>query len=341
MRVSCSAIVLGAAALLVGSGSAPAREVWERDWIEARTESFVFVSAIGEKRTRELAERLENFRRLVMSQVSPQRTRTRGPITVYLFRRPRPEIGLPRDLGGYFLSARRENMIVLRQSWMMAEWIQHEYVHYLVRSRDTRDYPSWLDEGIAEVLATVEVEGLSFSLGKAPRYALSRLSNVRWIDYSDVLSLNDPRDLGGVQRAMFYNQSWLLLHYLIWGRPGREYSRDANAYLSRVEAGADSELAFAESFGLEIDNLRRTLRNYWSGAYYTKGTFASPTKPLDIAVRQMQADEVAAAVGEIALGRGDLATARRYFESALKLNSSNEHARVALADAGGLGQQAY
>lgn len=320
---------------LLGGVPGQAREVWDDDWIEIRTEGFEFMSAIGERRTLELAERLENFRRLVVSQVSPQRFDARAPIKVYLFRRPVRDIGLTRDLGGYFLPMRRAGTIVLRKTWNMEQWIQHEYVHYLVRSRDTRDYPTWLDEGVAELLSTVEVEGVSFSLGKAPRYAISRLTNVRWVDYADILTIDDPRDLSGVQRTMFYNQSWLLLHYLIWGRPDRDYPRDANEYLRRVGLGIPLETAFEQSFDLEIQDLRPTLRRYWSGAFYTQGTFATPTGPPAAELRTIAPDEVAVAVGEIARGRGDLATAREYFESALRLNQANESARVALAGASG------
>lgn len=334
MRVRLAIFSLLAIAVL-GAGSGQAREVWDDDWIEVRTESFEFVSAIGERRTLELAERLENFRQLVVSQVSPQRFDAGAPIRVYLFRRPLRDIGLTRDLGGYFLPMRRAGVIILRKSWNMEQWIQHEYVHYLVRSRDARDYPTWLDEGIAELLSTVEVQGVSFSLGKAPRYAISRLSNVRWIDYADILGLGDPRDLSGVHRTMFYNQSWLLLHYLIWGRSDRNYPRDANEYLRRVGLGIPSETAFEQSFDLEIEELRPTLRTYWSGAFYTQGTFATPTGPPPIKVRSLTPDEVALAVGEIARARGNLATAREYFESALRLNETNENARVALVDAFG------
>jgi hypothetical protein len=52
-------------------------------------------------------------------------------------------------------------------------------------------------------------------------------------------------------------------------------------------------------------------------------------------VRSLTPDEVALAVGEIARARGNLATAREYFESALRLNETNENARVALVDAFG------
>jgi hypothetical protein len=102
-----------------------------------------------------------------------------------------------------------------------------------------------------------------------------------------------------------------------------------------VGLGIPSETAFEQSFDLEIEELRPTLRTYWSGAFYTQGTFATPTGPPPIKVRSLTPDEVALAVGEIARARGNLATAREYFESALRLNETNENARVALVDAFG------
>jgi hypothetical protein len=310
-------VTLTAAALLICSACVHAREVWERDWIEVRTPNFVFVSTLSEKRTIGLARRLENFRSLIVSLTSPQRANTRVPFEIYLFQDALPEIGLTPDLGGYFLSTRAANMIVLRRNWNLNENIQHEYVHFLLRNRGGRGYPSWLDEGTAELLSTLELDGAVFNLGKPPRLAIRRLGSSRWLDYSTILALRDPRELEGVQRVMFYNQSWLLLHYLKWGMPDRSYPRDTGEYLRRVATGTASDVAFAESFGVEIDGLARELRAHAARLGYTQGALAAPPAETEISLRELQPDEVVAAIGKIALGRGDLAGATA-LQSALR-----------------------
>jgi hypothetical protein len=158
----------------------------------------------------------------------------------------------------------------------MGEWIQHEYVHYLRRSRDRRRYPVWLDEGMAELLSTVKVEGETFELGRPPRFALHRLNEVRWLDYERVLAVRDPRELPRWQRVTFYHQSWLLLHYLSRGRPNRSYPLDANEYLQRLANGEAADIAFSESFDLEPASLESVLRRYGVRTGYSVGRLSGP-----------------------------------------------------------------
>lgn len=327
---SCTIVI--AAIVCLATSAAHGRELWERDWIEVRSQNFTFISAISEKRTLELAERLERFRGLIAVLTSPERVDPPAPFEVYLFRRPLAEVGLTQGLGGYYLPTRAANIIVLQQHWNMAEWIQHEYVHFLLRNQGTRGgYPSWLDEGSAELLATVELDGEFFNVGKPPRLAVERLSTSRWIDYAKIFTVRDPRELDGWQRALFYNQSWLLLHYLNWGRPNGTYHEDINEYLRRMREGVASDVAFAESFDLEVASLVATLRFYGRRIPYSRGRLPASLPESTIELRQMRPDEIAAAIGEITFERGELENARRYFESALSLNGNNPDARAGIA----------
>ncbi len=324
-------LIVTGVTLLMGSVSVGAREIWDRNWIEVRTENFIVVSAIGQRSTVALAQRLESFRTLVMLLSSPERV-DRMPIEVYLFHRPVPEIALTRDLGGYYLPAAPSDIIVLRRGGNIAEWIRHEYVHSLIRDRDTRAYPSWFDEGIAGMLSTMELEESSFSVGKPPRYALRRLSDLPWLDFSKILALRDPRELNGAQRSMFYYQSWLLLHYLNWGRTDRDFGRDANEYLRRLGAGEAFDVAFTDSFALDIASVKPTLLEYRRKVPYLHGELENRYQAPEFTLRQMRPDEVATGIGEIFLGRGELANARQYFEGALTLSRSNTSAKIGIAE---------
>jgi hypothetical protein len=325
-------VASAAVAILLASGCLHAREIWDRDWIEARTKHFVLVSAISRKKTLALARRLEDFRARLVLLTSPQRVNTREPITVYVFRRSLPEIGLTPELGGYFLPSPPSNIIVLRRNWIMGEWAQHEYVHFLLRNRNFREYPPWFDEGMAVLLSTMEMDEGYFNFGKPPRYAMSRLDESPWLEYSDVLALRDPRDLNGVQMPMFYYQSWLLLHYLNWGRPERDLSRDIDDYLRRVRMGTAADSAFAASFDIEIDSLPTTLLAYRRTVGYLQARFVAPEAEAEIAVRRLPPAELATGIGEISLRRGELATAKRYFQAALSLHGNNPGAQIGMAE---------
>jgi len=325
-------VTVATAAMLLFGVTAHAREMWERHWIEARTENFVVVSTLGKGWTLALARRLESFRELIAVITSPERVDVGGPIKVYLFRWPFPEIGLSRDLGGYFLPTAQSSIIVLRYSPNMPEGIQHEYVHALFRNLMSRAYPSWVNEGVAEMLSTVDVEGASFDVGKPPHDAAIYLSGWRWLEFSQVLAIHDPLVLKGVQRSMFYYQSWLLIHYLNWGRLQRPFSADTTNYLRRMETGEAPDAAFSESFDLEIADLAPVLREYWSRLSYLKSTLDAPDAAAEVALREMQPAEVAAGIGEILLERGQLASGRRYLDAAQSLQSGSADTRAAIAE---------
>lgn len=327
--------VVAAAALLLGSVAVDAREIWERRWIEARTENFVVASTLSKGWTLALAERLESFRDLIAVITSPDRVDVGGPIKVYLFRWPFPEIGLSRDLGGYFLPTAQSNVIVLRYGANMPEGIQHEYTHALFRNLMARAYPSWVNEGVAQMLSTVDQEGASFDVGKPPRDAAIYLGGWRWLDYAQVLAIRDPRELKGVRRSMFYYQSWLLIHYLNWGRPERAFAADTSDYLRRIGSGEVPAVAFSDSFDLKIADLAPVLREYWGRLGYLESTLdeAEADVEADIPLREMQPAEVAAGIGEILLARGEPANARRYLDAARDLERDAAEARAALTGA--------
>ena len=127
----------------------------------------------------------------------------------------------------------------------------HEYVHYLLRSADTENNPSWYEEGFAEMLSTVFVEREQeqewVRIGAPPR------PNVRLMERYDrplpitrFLHKDHPLDIRSQSVGIYYAASWALVHY-IHADERRRLRLDE--YLGRLRAGEERATAFREAFG--------------------------------------------------------------------------------------------
>jgi len=127
-------------------------------WINLASKHFNVVSNAGERETRELALKLEQFRYLV-SKIRNTGTVSPVPLTVVVFKgdgsfKPFKPLynGKPANVAGYFQRGEDENLIALNiaaNELRPLDTIYHEYTH-LLTGYTRRRLPTWLAEGIAE-----------------------------------------------------------------------------------------------------------------------------------------------------------------------------------------------
>lgn len=328
-------LALGVLALLAFAAPASAKQLWEYAWVEVRTPHFVIASAEGEAKAVRLALDLENFRGAAERLTNVGRFEERIPTKVYALPRLARDLGVDGTVVGLLMPAMRANYALTSpQGAESDEVLKHEYVHFLVRNRDGLHYPTWIDEGYAELLATLRVSenGAGIEFGNVMRWRAESLVNGAWISWETLLGARDTSSLGRTRGAMFYAQSWLLMHYLVIGRPGRDFAADTTKFLAATERGTPREQAFAAAYGLEVKAIGRTLRAYLGRAKYFKRTLARPLPQHEAKVRAMRSDEIAAELGLLALQRGNLEAAERYYGAALAANPDNALALVGSGD---------
>ena len=322
-------ILLGLAA----SSRAVAEPLWEREWVEVRTEHFVVASALPQERSIELAVELENFRAAARLLTNIGRFEERVPTKVYMLPQAVPELGFDGKINGYFLPGLRANYAVVMPSGAESdEVLKHEYVHFLIHNRGAQLYPTWMDEGFAEVLSTLRVNGQELEYGKPMTWRATSLLYDSWMPFASVLALRDTGSLSRDRGAMFYGQAWILMHYLMIGRKDAHFTEQASAYLQRVENGEPSAQAFETAFGLTVRSLQTKLVRYARKFPYYRGKLAQPFPAVEPRVRRMNTDEIAAALGGLAFQCANLAAAQEYFDAALAANPNNGLALVGVAD---------
>jgi Flp pilus assembly protein TadD len=325
--------------LVAAAAPSAADELWERRWIEVRTPHFTLASALDEERTTELARDLENFRRAAEWVTNVGRFDERIPTHVYVFPRRVGGFGLTRDTAAYLLGTMRANHAVIMpdRDVRTAEMLKHEYVHFLMHNRDQLLYPTWYDEGFAQLLSTLLVRDGVLEYGAAPKWTLEALARDEWIGFDLILDTRDTRLLEGRRKWMFYAQSWLLVHYLTLGRKGQDLAAQNTRFLALSEQGTPPRDAFEQAFDVKASRLERTLKKHLGRLPTYKVTLKEPPSEAAAAVRELPGDEIAARLGRLQLARGDVEGANRFLTAALSLNPDNA---VALVGRGGVYRQA-
>src|SRR5262249_21337646 len=146
------------------------------------------------------------------------------------------EFGLGTKAIGYFMPFMRANYAVIADTPLeFDDTLKHEYLHFLVRNRDSINYPTWFDEGFAELLQTLTVNGTTIEYGKVSRNRMGVLPPQSWLRFDALVEGGGVGDLDRDRRWKFYAQSWLLMHYLSFGRPERRFDADYPTFLRLSE----------------------------------------------------------------------------------------------------------
>lgn len=310
-------LLIAAFALLVSAAiSAPSIA---QDWHEAETNNFIIKSRSNEETTRKFAIELERFdmglrtlQNMAIGEAQPSRA---TKLTIYRF-------GDADDIGrlqpgavGFFIGSagestaytparekRRRSMSVTspnrNRETRLDEVVvlQHEYVHYFMRQYFTATYPSWYEEGYAELLASMRFnDDGSFHIGDPPQYRAYNIFRMAPFRLADML--DSKHELNNRDYAQFYGTGWLLSHYLNFD-PARR--AELSEYLTAIGAGEDSLAAAKRIFG-DLPAIDRMLLDYRDGPFpgldITPANYGEPK----VSIRKMRDGEAAQMRNEIRL----------------------------------------
>lgn len=292
VRAALSALAMLAASV----GSAAAQE---GRWLRTETPLFIVYSDGSERAVREAIEDLESFDAFLCSITGVDAASRNQPrLEVYLFRtqsmirRVRPDT--PNSIFGFYLANTEAVAIfsVLRTGASMDERhaLYHEYAHHFTFQNFPAFYPAWYAEGFAEYVATAEVSRGRLEYGKPSENRAVWLGNQRWISFERVLTAQ-PSELSYLETAMFYAQSWLLVHYILSTAERNDAFR---VYAQAMQRGADPIATFSEVFQTTPDELTRTLQSYSRRLPYRTraGWDGGPHAPLTFERLSPAADEI-------------------------------------------------
>ena len=275
---------------------------------------------------------MEQFRR-ALGRVLPNQTLVGKVATqIYAFRDfesfssflPRTALGVT-EAAGYFRHGPYKSIIAIDLSAGPDAYervVFHEYVH-LILSLTTRTYPLWFQEGMAEFYAGMRLRGDSVVLGGGVLRHRRVLFENALLPLEELLTAAADRPLSSSQseNALFYAQSWALVHYLIVDR-GEEGHRLLARYLAALSRGDEVLEAFHAAFGADPETIEDALRAYVETGKFAKAsyTMAEVDWKKNISVRTLTMAEVQHRWGELFLFTGRPKEALMCLEEAIHLD---------------------
>lgn len=338
--------------LVVGCATKPRTEVakterrvpllFNEPWLVGKSENFEIFSALSEDETRSLLRELELFRALVFATTNAPRRVSPVPTWIFAFDSDRDYriFSESEDTKGQFRPGLRFNEILISDGTkrMTAESvIKHEYVHFVVDNGSEVTYPLWYDEGFAEFLSSATLDGDYIVIGGVPPARVPALRSSAWLSLREIIEATGYESIEGPQDFMLYPQAWALVHHLTLGRQPAKgvMAWQLNRFMLLRKRGIEAVPAFEAAFEVSLPDLdRRILRNLREGMIQIGGF---PVGNLDYdqapaRMRQASKAEAATRLGTLALARGQVGTAGRYFEKALVLDPSSAVAQSGLGD---------
>jgi hypothetical protein len=142
--------------------------------------------------------------------------------------------------------------------------LQHEGFHQFAYMRIDDDLPPWVNEGLAEYFGDALLIDGKLVPGKLDEERLLRMSRAlnehKFIDFRDLMTMDNRewvRRVTSGDRSMsqMYDMAWAVCYWLIHYRDGK-YRGALEQYLGFLNSGRDSDQAFAQVFGKDLNNFK-------------------------------------------------------------------------------------
>jgi tetratricopeptide (TPR) repeat protein len=255
---------------LVGAGLtlAAAASAGEQ-WITARSPHFEMYSCASEDDSRELLNKLEQFRAAVLAICSVPRFHD-AKATIVLFATDRQfksckpwRDGKPATESAFCIDNAVETTIAAaadNDPEQIDATLFREYMHLLLAAGGGEP-PVWLDDGLAELFSTFKIEGDSFILGAGRPAPTETLNRLQLMPLGRLFAMT--RESPGYREETFRVESWALLHFLICGKESAIYMprfRRFNELIATSDGPVDH--LFHEAFGMNDEEMGRAIERH-------------------------------------------------------------------------------
>jgi len=298
------------ALLLAGAASA--------EPLKAESENIVLYGDVSPKLAKETIEKMEVYRKLIMtlSGVDPKPDETK--LTIYAFDDV-PDLAKfagTRGVAGLYTHG-YDGPIMLtplasskQQNSFNNQVALHEYSHHVLHGYMKTAYPRWYDEGFANYLSTFTMRDGTLQVGRAAaKHARGLMrGGMDWVDVEDVLSsvrvypFADKGSKRGWMLNQFYAQGWLYVHYL---HSDKQLSSRLGDYLALVNSGVEPLKAFEGGFGMTPKDFHKAARKYFEDDEFKVQQFQPRPEFLEVKVKRKRLTK-----GELGL---QMALAQRLF----------------------------
>jgi hypothetical protein len=237
----------------------------ESKWIQMQSANFEAYSSAGERDTRDALRDFERVRDFFL-QANQREPPKPVPVYVVVFGSEKeyaPYRFNEVAIAYYFGGSDRDYIVMGRTGDEAARVAVHEYVHSVARHLGLK-YPTWLNEGVADLYSTLRMQGDKALVGDLVPGRMQTLFTEKWIPLPLLLSAtqNSPFYNEKNKASSFYGESWALAHML---QLSPQYSPKYSEFLKILQSGADSAAALEKAYGKPIAEIEKDLQSYFRG----------------------------------------------------------------------------
>jgi tetratricopeptide (TPR) repeat protein len=339
VRIRIIAVAIGfLLVVLAGAQTARAKD----NWTSVRSKNFFLVGNASEKEIRQVANRLEQFRKVFTLLFPRVDFTTPVPTRVIVFKSDssyKPFKSNP-NVAGYFQPGEDVNYITLTTERTSDEnpfgVIFHEYVHLLVDNTMGRTVPLWFNEGLAEYYSTLTItdEDRKAVLGNLVSNHVLYLRENKLVPLRTLFEVDykSPYYNEGNKMNIFYAESWMLMHFLLQGN-NRQRVPQLNRFIDLIRSNVAVEDAFQRAFQTSFEAFEKDFKSYIQGAKYM-ATFVTFKEKLDFDFEMQTAAvteaEAQAYLGDLLLHSRRLSEAESRLQQALALTPDLPLAQTSL-----------
>lgn len=279
----------------------------EKHWLEIRSTHFSVITDAGEKRGVEVARRCEQMRAAFSVLMDRATTHDPAPLLILALDSEKEvdkatqHADIKLRHSGIFLPAVDQDFILFDASGDPWHAFFHEYAHELLYANTSSAVLTWFEEGFAEYFSTLEVRQGQVELGMVPIGELQFLrQNGKLMRLADLIRVDQNSELytrNGPAQAMFYAESWLLVHYLF----DYQMIDRAEPFFAMLAAGLPVDQATQKAFGVNSSNLEQNLLAYAEGEQFRY--FSLPAVPkletIDVRVQPISAVTASALLAQV------------------------------------------
>ena len=305
-------------------------------WTSVRSQNFTVIGNSSENDLRNIAIRLEQFRRAYSIIFASGKVDSAAPTVVMVFNtddafKPFKLLfkGKRQDsLVGYFMRRPEVNYIALTTGVRGAdpfEVIFHEYGHFIIEN-NIRNAPVWLSEGLAEFYGTFDSSDneQKIKLGAPILRHIATLRNENYIPLEKLINVDykSPYYHEANKAGIFYAESWALVHYLMLGDHQKREKQFFN-FVGHLNPNESPENAIARVFQTDLKTLDKELRQYING-FTMPSVEYSLTKRLDydhgLKVKTLTEAESEYYLGDLLLKQGRVEEAETRLQKSVALD---------------------
>lgn len=236
-----------------------------REWTAATSDHFELLTTGGKGKARSGIQHFEEVRDFFMRALGfdpklKQKIRLVAFDSVSEWKRYRPN----EVASAFYLSGADRDTIAMES--LRGEVYQtavHEYVHLLLR-HSGGTFPVWLNEGLAELYSSMNVQGGKMRVGDLHLGRFQLLHNSKWLAMDQLVDVDHASPIYNTKghAGIFYSQSWALVHMIVLGD---NYRPKASEFIKRVAfLETPAAKAFQDVYGKTLFQVQKDLEAYLS-----------------------------------------------------------------------------